>query len=181
MDEPLSDETMSSLVTEFKKACQPYAHRPEQGGRVSSSFPRMYFFSFLEECQLQIKPDDDGINTKVRAIFTSTQVHANYTTCTPDTASTVRCILYDADIPGCEDDEEEEPSANKELSDWLVAAREHLRTVQSSSRAHADETTEEPGLILAKSIDDVMTQLDSAIDVSKCTQFLLCPGHTHWE
>ncbi|KAG9506741.1 hypothetical protein J7337_000279 [Fusarium musae] len=133
----------------------------------------MYFFSFLEECQLQIKPDDDGINTKVRAIFTSTQVHTNYTTCTPDTASTVRCILYDVDIPGCEDDEEEEPSANKELSDWLVAVREHLRTVQSSSRAHADEITEEPGLILAKSIDDVMTQLDNAIDFSKC--------HAHWE
>ncbi|KAF5559070.1 hypothetical protein FNAPI_4898 [Fusarium napiforme] len=45
IEEPLSDETMSSLVTEFK-----------------------------------IKPDDDDINAKIRAIFTSTQVHANYMT-----------------------------------------------------------------------------------------------------
>ncbi|KAF5602338.1 hypothetical protein FPCIR_1956 [Fusarium pseudocircinatum] len=78
LDEPLSDETMSSLITEFK-----------------------------------IQPDDDDINTKVRTIFTSTQMHANYTTCTPETTSTVRCTLSDVNIPGSEDDEEEEPSANE--------------------------------------------------------------------
>ncbi|PNP77835.1 hypothetical protein FNYG_08916 [Fusarium nygamai] len=122
-------------------------------------------FFFLENCQLRIKPDDDDINTKVRAIFTSTQVHANYTTCTPETASTVRCTLSDVDIPGSED-EEEEPSANKELSDWLVAVCEHLQTIQSSSRAHADEMTEKHGPVLWKSIDDVMAPLSNAIDVS---------------
>ncbi|KAF5616115.1 uncharacterized protein FTJAE_13058 [Fusarium tjaetaba] len=107
MTEPLSDETMSSLVTELKIKLMAM------------------------------------INTKARAIFTSTQVHANHMTCTPETASTVHCALSDVDIPGSED-----------------------RRNQSSSRAHADEMTEKHGLVLSKSIDDVIAQFNNVIDVS---------------
>ncbi|CVL02870.1 uncharacterized protein FMAN_00302 [Fusarium mangiferae] len=139
-DEPLSDEAISSLVTEFKKASPTHTDLHQeivQAVRrvlwiekiddlpMLATFSRYCLFYFLENCQLQIKPDDDDGNTKVRAIFTSMQVHANYTTCTPETASTVRCTVSEVDIPGSEYDEEE-PSANKEVSDWLGAVCEPL-------------------------------------------------------
>lgn len=125
-----------------------------------ASLPRPCLLYFLENCQLQIEPDDDDGNTKVRAIFKSTQIMP-----TIRLAPQSLLQLCVVDIPGSEDDEEE-PSANKELSDWLVAVCEHLRTIQSSSRAHADEMTEKHGLVLLKSIGGVMAQLNNAIDVS---------------
>ncbi|KAF5720629.1 hypothetical protein FMUND_4077 [Fusarium mundagurra] len=138
---------MSSLVTEFNPASPTHTELNKEvvqavrrvlgtekidDSLVLTSLPRSCLFFFLETCQLQIKPDEDDINTKVRAIFTSTQVHANYTNCAPETAS-VRWI-FSGDILGSEDDDEEEPSANKELLDWLVAGCEHLRR---SSLYHA--------------------------------------------
>ncbi|KAF5587770.1 hypothetical protein FPANT_6806 [Fusarium pseudoanthophilum] len=122
-DEPLSDETMSSLVTEFKPANPTHTDLSKEVVQAQASHDRA-FSSSSKTASCRSNPDDNAINTKVRAIFTSTQVHANYTTCTPETAST------------------------------------------SSSRAHADEMTEKRGLVLSKSIDDVMAQLNNAIDVS---------------
>ncbi|KAF5564038.1 hypothetical protein FPHYL_4902 [Fusarium phyllophilum] len=157
MDEPLSYEAMSSLVTEFKPASPTYTDLNKEivqavrrvlwtekidDSPMLASVPRSSLFFFLQNCQLQIKPDDDDQHQ--------------------ETASTVRCTFSDVDIPGSGD----EQSANRELSDWLVAVSEHLRTIQSLSRAHADAMTEKHGLVLSKSIDDVMAQLNNAIDVS---------------
>ncbi|CCT61708.1 uncharacterized protein FFUJ_01808 [Fusarium fujikuroi IMI 58289] len=140
---PSSRKPASPTHTDLNKRVAQAARRVLRTEKIDNppmpaSLLRSRLFYFLENCQLQIKPDDDDINTKVRAIFTLTQA----------------------------EDGEEEPSANKELSDWLVAVCEYLRMIQYSAGAYADLVTEKHGLVLSNSINNAMTQLNNATGVN---------------